>query len=253
MARATKARATKTSGRTAVSVTASDPESVSKLWRYGDAWERYPIRAGETWRAGTGLVAAHDLRYPLPDFLKTADCLFIDPPWNIGNLKTFYTKAANPDYPADFLHFADQLFARVREIAPRSCYIEIGNQHVTEFRMRLYDAGYGYIHGWPVTYYGKHPCWLLKGARTPHTGRDFEGVDEARCIELIAQEEEYSVIGDLCMGRGLVGYHAYRAGRQFVGSELNPRRLAVLLAQVAQAGGTVERVSRDSSSGNQTS
>lgn len=225
--------------------TSSDPTAVPTRWRYGDAWERCPIRSGETWRVGTGIVAAHDLFHPLPAFLKTADCLFIDPPWNLGNLKSFYTKAGRSDYQTDYLRFADRLFACIAEIAPRSCYLEIGSQQVNEFRMRLRDAGFRYVYSWPVTYYRKHPCWLLKGATELHSGPaypDFEGIDEERCIEMIARDEPYGVLGDLCMGRGLVGYHAYRAGRAFVGSEMNPRRLAVLLDRVAQKGGVVERM-----------
>lgn len=47
---------------------------------------------------------------------------------------------------------------------------------------------------------------------------------------------------DLCMGRGLVGYHAWKARRRFVGTELNPRRLACLLDRVAKDGGEVARI-----------
>ncbi len=231
--------------KTPAPITSSDPTAVPPRWRYGDAWERYPIRSGETWRVGTGIVAAHDLFHPLPSFLKTADCLFIDPPWNLGNLNTFYTKAGRSDHQTDFQRFASRLFTCIHEIAPRSCYIEIGNQQVTDFRMRLHDAGYPYVYGWQVTYYRKHPCWLLKGSKELHSGPgfpDFNGIDEERCIEMITRDEPYTVIGDLCMGRGLVGYHAFRAGRAFVGGEMNPRRLAVLLDRVARDSGVVERI-----------
>lgn len=212
-------------------------------WRYGDAWERYPIRAGERWRAGTGTVAVHNLfEQRLPAFLQQADALFVDPPWNLGNLNSFYTKAGRSDYQTDYDRFADRLFTCIGEIAPTVCYLEIGNQQVTQFKIRLHDAGYGCVDCWPVTYYRKHPCWLLKGSHTPHTGRDFSGMDEERCIEAIAHEEQYACLGDLCMGRGLIGWYAWRAQRSFVGSELNPRRLAVLLARIAKDGGVVERI-----------
>jgi uncharacterized protein (DUF2344 family) len=47
-----------------------------------------------------------------------------------------------------------------------------------------------------------------------------------------AKNEEYNVIGDLCMGRGLVGLNAYRNGKRFVGTELNHKRLSVLIEKV---------------------
>ena len=42
-------------------------------------------------------------------------------------------------------------------------------------------------------------------------------------------------IGDLCMGRGLVGVNAYKNGKRFVGTELNHKRLAVLLERIVTA------------------
>ncbi len=223
----------------------SDPANPPARWRYGDAWERFPMRAGEVWRASSmGTVAVHNLfDAPLPGFMRTADTLFIDPPWTLGNLNSFYTKAGRADYQADYEVFARRLFACIAEIAPQVCYLEIGAQYATQAKIHLHDAGYGCVECWPVTYYRKHPCWLLRGGHTAHTGRDFTGMDEERCIEVIAREEAYDVLGDLCMGRGLVGWYAYRAGRPFVGTELNPRRLACLLDRVAKADGVVERIS----------
>ena len=39
------------------------------------------------------------------------------------------------------------------------------------------------------------------------------------------------------MGRGLTATTAYALGKRFVGTELNPRRLAVAIDKVAQLGG----------------
>lgn len=94
--------------------------------------------------------------------------------------------------------------------------------------------------GWEVTYYKKHPTWILRGG-WEMTGMDYTGIDEAECIRLIAGLETYQVVGDLCMGRGLVGLAAYRAGKPFVGTELNKRRLACLLAGLKKLGADVRR------------
>lgn len=214
----------------------------TKVWTYGESWEHYPIEEGEIWQAGTGVVAVHNLFNPLPKFLKKADALFIDPPWNLGNVNSFYTKAGRTDYLYEYRKFADRLFACIAEIRPRICYLEIGEAEATNFKMRLHPL-FRCVDAWNVTYYKRHPCILLKGSEWPHTGTNFEGIDEAECIKIITKEEDYECIGDLCMGRGLVGFHAFKAGRSFVGTELNKRRLAVLLADIAKAGGEVKRVS----------
>ena len=208
-------------------------------WLYGDAWEYFPIAFGQIWGLANGSrVAVHNIFDPLPDFMAQADLIFVDPPWNLGNLNTFYTKAGRKDYLASFVPFADALFRRIAKISPQTCYIEIGNQNVDNFIDRM-GLLYPVLQRWPVTYYRKHPTWIIRGSLSP-TPLDLTGIDEACCIQIIAQSEIYETIGDLCMGRGLVGLAAYAAGKPFVGTELNPRRLAVLLQKLAQRGATVE-------------
>lgn len=208
-------------------------------WLYGKAWEKFPIEAGEVWGLDNGSrVAVHDLFEPLPAFMRP-DLLFVDPPWNLSNINSFYTKAERSDYLKDFSAFANVLFERIGELAPHTAYIEIGKQNVEDFCKRL-GGLYPCLQRWPVVYYRKHPTWIIRGGRTA-IDADFTGIDEARCIEIIARIENYFVMGDLCMGRGLVGLAAYAAGKPFVGTELNKRRLACLLAALAHRGANVKR------------
>jgi hypothetical protein len=208
-------------------------------WLYGDAWERFPIEAGHIWGLGNGSrVAVHDIFEPLPAWMR-ADLVFVDPPWNLGNLNTFYTKAAREDYKTDFKQFADVLFQRIGEIGARTAYIEIGNQAVKDWEQRL-SLQYPFVQRWPVLYYRKHPTNLLRGGDVP-ISYDYSGIDEAKCIQILAEIEHYTVLADPCMGRGLAGMAAYRAGHAFVGTELNRRRLAVLLAHLADAGAEIMR------------
>jgi hypothetical protein len=65
-------------------------------------------------------------------------------------------------------------------------------------------------------------------------------MDEEDIIEWICKNEEYNCIGDLCIGRGLVGINAYKNSKKFVGTELNKKRLSVLLERIIQIGGTYE-------------
>jgi hypothetical protein len=206
-------------------------------WMYGDSWERFPIEPGEVWGipANGSRVAVHNVFHPLPSFMGRADLLFIDPPWNLGNLKSFYTKAELSDYPETFSVFADALFHRIKEIEPRTVYLEIGKQSVDNFYERL-DQLYPSLQRWPVTYYRKHPTWLLRGSSQRAINYNFTGIDEAACISIIARIEQYHTYGDMCMGRGLVGVAAHQARKPFVGTELNKRRIACLLDTLAKLG-----------------
>lgn len=209
----------------------------TSTWAYGDAWERYPINPGEVWAAGRGLVAVHNLFDSLPPWVR-ADLLFVDPPWDQGNLNSFYTKAGRDDYQTSFAPFLDALFARIAEAGPSVCYIEMGRKNAGEVERRMAER-WPCVQRWDVTYYRKHPCVLLRGGPTP-TLDSYTGIDEERCITLVAQRElPGAVMGDLCMGRGLVGLAAHAAGRPFVGTELNKRRLACLLDKLARSGAEV--------------
>ncbi len=210
-------------------------------WKYGDSWERYPIELGESWGLPDGSrVAVHNIYNPLPTWMR-ADLLFVDPPWNLGNLNSFYTKAERVDYREDFDEFADILFERITDIGPVTAYIEIGNQAINDWQERLAIL-FPHVQHWPVLYYRKHPTNLLRGSHLAPTPLDFTGIDEARCISILAEQENYTTIADPCMGQGLVGLAAYKSGHQFVGTELNKRRLAVLLDKLAKAGAQVNRL-----------
>lgn len=209
-------------------------------WLYGNAWEEFPIEEGEVWGipANGSKVAVHDIFNPLPRFMLSADLLFIDPPWNQGNMTSFYTKA-DMDNLHRFNEFADILFCRIEEIRPNTCYIEIGNQAVEEWHGRL-SRHFAMVQRWSVVYYRKYPTNIIRGGSSP-IDFDFTGMDEAAAIKLVGEIEDYTEMGDLCMGRGLVGLSAYAAGRPFVGTELNKRRLANLLQSLAKKGARVEK------------
>lgn len=211
----------------------------STKWRYGDAWEQFPIQPGETWTVdGRSRVAVHNLFEPLPAFMLTADILFVDPPWNLGNVNTFYTKAGRSDYLVSFSAFEQALFQRVRDIAPHTCYLEVGRQAVDRWQRQLQSI-YPVVQRWDVLYYRKFPCHILRGTHRNSLALDYTGMDEARVIAQAARIEDYAVLGDFCMGQGLVGLAAYAAGKPFVGAELNPRRLAVLLQKLSRQGAVI--------------
>ena len=58
-----------------------------------------------------------------------------------------------------------------------------------------------------------------------------QDIDEEDIIKAVAGNED-GIIGDLCMGRGLVACAAAVNKKKFVGTELNPKRLAVCLERL---------------------
>ena len=73
-------------------------------WNYGDAYKRHPVKDTVVFDNGS-VLKVHDIFDPLPEFMRQADLIFVDPPWNLGNLNTFYTKAERNDYQSDFDRF----------------------------------------------------------------------------------------------------------------------------------------------------
>jgi hypothetical protein len=210
-------------------------------WKYGNAWDLFPIKEGEIWGIpGRAMVAVHNLFEPLPAWVRP-DLLFVDPPWNLGNVNSFYTKAGREDYLDTFSQFTDAFFGRVTEINPQTVYIEIGKQNVENYFDRLAEL-YPKLQRWSVLYYRKHPTWIIRGSKYDNIGFDFSGMDEADCISKIALIENYRTMGDICMGRGLVGLAAYKAGKPFVGTELNKRRLACLLQALSKIGAPIRKL-----------
>lgn len=205
-------------------------------WDYGGAYERHPVWGVVTFEGGSK-IKAHDLFEPLPAFMLEADLLFVDPPWNLGNLNSFYTKAGRADYQQSFERFYRRLFQCIAEIGPRTCYLEVGKQYLAEFMLEAKKL-FRHVTFYNSTYYHhqENLCYVIRAAGQ-HQKLPLDGMDEERIIEWVCAHEHYACIGDLCMGRGLVGLNAYCHGKRFVGTDLNAKRLSVLVERLAKAGG----------------
>jgi len=208
-------------------------------WEYGGIYKNYDM-IGEIY-IGTGIVKVHDIFDPLPDFMLQADCLFIDPPWNLGNLNSFYTKADRIDYQKSFEAFYIRLFQCIGEIRPRNLYVEIGKQYLADFIIETRKI-FKNVTFYNSNYYHKkdNKCYIVYGTNKRIQKSNLDYMDEEDIIKWICINEDYECIGDLCMGRGLVGIHAYKVGKPFVGTELNPKRLAVLIERISELGGNYE-------------
>jgi hypothetical protein len=134
----------------------------------------------------------------------------------------------------DFNDFMDVLFERIALIDPVVCYLEIGKRHVADFEERLGKI-FPSAQVWPITYYKKKPCYLIRGGKVP-TDANFSGIDEELTPSLAIQAENPTCVADLCTGRGLTLLAAHANGKQFVGTELNKRRLAVAIEKANKMG-----------------
>lgn len=210
-------------------------------WNYGDAYRRHPIKDGQTVTFDDGsAVKVHDIFDLLPDFMRRADLVFVDPPWNLGNLNSFYTKAAKEERQGDFQKFYKRLFECIAQIMPKTCYVEVGKEYLGEFLMEM-KGMYDSVTLYNSSYYHKREniCYVVRGS-WKRKKMNFDFLDEEDIISAICETEEYSCIGDLCIGRGLVAMAARRNGKKFVGTELNRKRLSVLLERLSKMGATYQ-------------
>ncbi|MDD2813803.1 MAG: hypothetical protein PHF53_10370 [Bacteroidales bacterium] len=204
-------------------------------WKYGDSWEKYPIEEGEIWQDPLSLsrIAVADLRNDLPFDIK-AEMVYMDSPWNKGNVNSFITKAGMNSYIDSFEGFMDCLFNQIKKISPEVCYLEIGKQHKSDFISRL-NVLFPVVQDWQIVYYKKNPCYLLR-AGEDITEQYFTGLDDEVTPLKAIQAEKPSSVVDLCTGRGLTLLAAHKFGARFYGTELNKRRLAVAIDRASKAG-----------------
>lgn len=217
-------------------------------WNYGGAYKRHPIEEGETAIFDNGsMVKVHNIFDPLPNIMLNADLIFVDPPWNLGNLNSFYTKADRKDYQDNFKDFYIRLFECIQKINPHTCYIEVGKDYLAEFIMEL-KKQFKYIKFYNSTYYHNKDnlCYVIRASNKYRRKKlPLDYMDEEDIIKWVCENEDYQCIGDLCMGQGLVGINAYQNGKRFVGTELNKKRLAVLIEEIVKLGGSYNIVRSD--------
>lgn len=209
---------------------------MNKNWNYGDAYLRYPCENGEIIFDNGSRAKVCDLTIEMPRFMMNADLLFIDPPWNQSNLSTFYTKA-DMICINTYKNFHTALFERIAQINPDICYVEIGKEFLGETIMDMKRL-FKYVTFANSSYYHREMniCYVVRGSRRREKPK-LDGMDEEDIIQWVCKNEDYQCIGDLCMGRGLVAINAYKNNKPFVGTELNHKRLSVMIEEIYKMGG----------------
>ncbi|HEY8390730.1 MAG TPA: hypothetical protein VIL26_07285 [Clostridia bacterium] len=205
---------------------------MTNKWNYNDAYKRYPLTEQPYIFPDGSIVQVHDIFDPLPEFMKQADILFVDPPWNLSNINTFYMKADKAERIGEYGKFYKRLFDCIEEINPHTCYVEIGKEHLADFVLEMRSL-FKYVTFYNSFYYHDKNkiCYVVRGSMKFKKPK-LDYMDEEDIIEWVCKNEDYTCIGDLCMGRGLVGVNAYKNKKRFVGTELNHKRLSVLVERI---------------------
>lgn len=223
-----------------------------KRWQYGDAGDRWSVQTGDVWQAGDHVMACVDVESDAARAFYAeqgrTDLVYVDPPWDTGNARTFRTKAGLEWNDVT----VDRLWARILDLVlphlDGDLYVEIGKRHHADAEAWIRARRPAAIDAWPILYYRKHPCWLLRspgrvdaaGALVPldpaHDSPAGLDDEQTPTWAIRASSHRGDVVCDPCMGRGLTLVAAEREGRHFLGTELHPRRLAVAFDRVAALG-----------------
>lgn len=202
----------------------------SKVYDHGDAYKRHDMTG--VIDLGLGKVMVHDIFDDTPDFMLDADAVFVDPPYNGSALSSYYTKAEIEERP-QFKAFIARLFEVIDEIDPDILFMEMSAKGYQNMYGMMCDR-YPFTFMARSTYYHRSPCMIAVASKRPITDemRAIEGMDEEDAIAHICESVPFKKIADPCMGKGLVAFYASKSGREFAGTELNPKRLAVCVERV---------------------
>lgn len=197
-------------------------------WDYKGIYKKYNMD-GIINLPNRSKIKVCDLILEMPNFMKEAEIIFCDPPCNQGNLTTFYTKADQQNLNS-FNDFYNSLFKRIDEIKPIILFLEVFKSNINLF-LKECEKRYTYISIYNSMYYNnkKNKCWIIQASNEKNYYPELENIDEEKIIEWICKNINFNCIGDLCMGKGLVGKYAFLYNKKFVGTELNKKRLAILV------------------------
>lgn len=204
-------------------------------WDYGNAWDKYPIQSGEVWNAGDNKVACGDLYNPqtLQGLMQgqQVDMLYVDPPWNLGNIKSFYTKAQIEYDQQPFFDFLKIMLEQTKQVVRKSFYIEMGNQYIEHLEQMAKEAGIIHVKTYKITYYRTKPTNLFYGVTDQSYAieGDCTGMDDLNTPDWAMAKDNPTSVLDVCGGLGLTARTAHKRGIQSFILELNKKRIANLL------------------------
>jgi hypothetical protein len=163
------------------------------------------------------------------------DVVYTDPPWSAGNYKYWRTHAQRQG-PSDWCAFLEALLSGINTFNPYDIWIEMGISSSDVLRcardiLQLpYDTHYTVFYGNP-----RRPNHLV------HFGAPVTSSADGLYSEAVTRwafghfPHGASTVLDPCVGRGMTARMAHRYGLTCYGIEINPRRLAQILAWFARS------------------
>ena len=212
-------------------------------WDYGPEGDRFPVADGQWWECGHHLYRCGDIHGLA--VAERPDVIYVDPPWNTGNVRSFYTKAGLPHPEWEWTELYRVIIA-LAEGFGCALWVEGGVRQRDEFMAMLPGP---HTASWPITYYRKHPAVLAYSGPIPPPVPDLSGSDDEHTPKIVlsayvkAAGGEVGLVLDPCAGRGLTSRAAEQNGWRSVSNELNPTRVSVALARMEKMIGQVpERI-----------
>lgn len=210
--------------------------------KYNGAIDRVNISPDKKYiiNNGQGVIFNHNVFDEIPKEFYEATYVVVDPPWSMGNLRSFYTKAEK-ELDKEFEEFLDRIFYVIKTIGVNSCYMEFGKQFKDEIVRRMSEV-FDNVRVIDSFYYNTQPCFFVIGENKGHE-LDFDTTpkDELKVIDDIIRLKDGKVL-DFCLGRGAVSRTALKYNKPFVGSELNVNRLAVSYEDLLKKGAKIDEV-----------
>ena len=182
------------------------------------------------------ILKVHDIFDDLPIFMKNIDVLFTDLPYNQNLLTNFSNRQPISEKNTIlFDDFIKRYFECVEEIKPEILFIEIGKEHLAEIIIEC-KKRFKYVTFYNNYYYNNknNYCYIVHSTNNFKQSKfkELNNVDEENAIETICKQNNQKIVGDLCIGKGLVAYYSNKYKGRFLGTELNLDRLLIAKERV---------------------
>ena len=167
--------------------------------------------------------------------------VYTDPPWSPENLKWWMNRVRMGEF-AEYSRFIEQLIATIVSARPREVFVEqsVNPEHSSLFRaVAERKIGLPLIESF-ICLYGspKRPNVLLHYGRQKllHDVSGLAGERMTRAVFSGLGSLDSVWIIDPCMGKGMTSRMAHHFGANFVGLELDDRRLEIARLWLVQHG-----------------
>lgn len=208
--------------------------------QYGSAGDEIPVDFNDFAGVGKHRVLCKDIElmkgYP---FAVRPDVVYVDPPWGSA-LANGFRKKASLEMPQRTDYWNGFLPSLIRQCnaSKGAVFCEQGRNWANRTMMLFEAAGYHITNVWQITYYKRDPAVLFRAVfhRNPDVGFDLDlnGMDDEHTpLAVLSRYPRGSIVYDPCTGRGGTAIAAHKQKCVFLGCELNPRRLAVTLKELA--------------------